>query len=405
MKIGKFAETNRLSIDAVRHYIDLGLVVPEKKGGQYVFDNRCQEDLKLIREYKELGFSLNEMKLIFLYRKFGSLAGYEQEDAYQAFFRDKYQRTGEEIEVLERARLKLKERIDQFRGEAGKTDRQTGINLRWLDLLNCPVCRGPLTLEEGEVIRNQVTGGRMVCSCGESFVIQDGILIAGGLDRGHEQSLLAADIPGYIQETDAGYLENLHKGLQWGERKLAEQNLHGKVMLELGSGIGFFLRYIYKALPQDSLYIAVDHSLGKHRFLKGLLDRVDGGPPILYICADFLNIPLKQRSVDMVVDHSGTSNYSFEHEAFLLREVDELVKDSSLLLGSYICFNRFSSGSRIEAQYRHNFIARNILQNIQELGYTTVEDRLLEPVGRGGKYENFFVEGEEVVPYLYIGKR
>ena len=30
MKISKFAEVNNVSVDTIRHYLDLGLIIPEK---------------------------------------------------------------------------------------------------------------------------------------------------------------------------------------------------------------------------------------------------------------------------------------------------------------------------------------------------------------------------------------
>lgn len=33
MKIGKFGEVNNISIDTIRHYMDLGLLIPERKEG------------------------------------------------------------------------------------------------------------------------------------------------------------------------------------------------------------------------------------------------------------------------------------------------------------------------------------------------------------------------------------
>ena len=64
MKIGKFGEVNNISIDTIRHYMDLSLIIPEKRRTLF-FDEYCQTDLELILHYKDLGFSLNEIKELF----------------------------------------------------------------------------------------------------------------------------------------------------------------------------------------------------------------------------------------------------------------------------------------------------------------------------------------------------
>ncbi|MCQ6325313.1 MerR family transcriptional regulator, partial [Bacillus cereus] len=80
MKISKFAEVNNVSVDTIRHYMDLGLVISEKKGSHYFFDEYCQKDIELILEYKWLGFSLYEIKELFLYKNLGKSLGYEKDN-------------------------------------------------------------------------------------------------------------------------------------------------------------------------------------------------------------------------------------------------------------------------------------------------------------------------------------
>lgn len=405
MRIGKFGEVNKLSIDTIRHYMDLGLIVPEKKGGHYFFDEHCQNDLEIILEFKGMGFSLNEIKEIFLYKNFGELTDYEQDTYYQSLFMDKYKQVEQEINNLIKIKEKLKTKLDVLSAKSKGSSWRMGIDLNVLDMLKCLKCSEKLILQDGIINRNQIMEGKLTCNCGEEYLVESGILKVGNSFQAasgphHEEFVLE-----YIHVTDPTYLENIRKVGEWLRRKLGQLSLNDKVVLELGSGVGFFLRNIFRELPENCLYIAVDRNLERHRFLKGVLERSGVKRNILFICADFLDIPIQEYSVDIVMDHSGTSNYSFEHEEFLLREVDSLFKPDCYLLGSFIAFKNFSAKSKIEARFRDNFIAKRIKENINTLNYISIEERTSEYIDRGGKYENFFVQGEEIYSYSFFGKR
>ena len=405
VKIGKFGEVNKLSINTIRHYMDLGLIVPEKKGGHYFFDESCQNDLEIILEFKGMGFSLNEIKQFFLYKNFGKFTDYENDTYYQSLFMDKYKQVEQEINNLVEIKDNLKVKLDEILAESKGSSLMMGIDLKVLDLLKCLRCSEKLILQDGIIHRNQIMEGKLICDCGEEYLVESGILKIGNAFQATSGPHLEEFVLEYIHETDPAYLENMKKVGEWSMRKLGQLDLNNKVLLELGSGVGFFLRNVFRELPENCLYIAVDRNLERHRFLKGVLERTGLNRNMLFICADFLHIPIQDYSVDVVIDHSGTSNYSFEHEEFLLHEVDYLFKPNCYILGSYIAFKNFSTKSKIGARFRDNFIARKIRRNITDLKYIPLEERTSEYIDRGGKYENFFVQGEEIYSYSFLGKR
>ncbi len=405
MKIGKFAQVNNLSIDTIRHYMDLGLILPEKQGGQYCFDSRCQKALEQILNLKGLGFNLSEIKIIFFYESFGRLTDYEGDIYYRELFIDKHRKVSEEIERLLKIKDKLKTEIDTMSEEPSEPAFEMGINLKNLELFKCSKCNGSLVLKDGSISNNQIINGTLKCSCGEEYVIESGILKAGNSIDISSVNFDNNYISDYISLTNASYLDNLHKGLEWSSRKIESLSLNEKVLLELGTGMGFFLRNIYNQLPGDCVYIAVDYNLERHKFLKKLIEKAPNPKNIIFMCSDFLEIPIKEKSVDYILDISGSSNYGFEHEEFLLKSMDSYVKEDAYLLGSFITFKNFSSNSLIERKYRKNFIIKNIKQEIESLNYKLIEERTSDTADKGGRYESFFVEGEMVCSYSFLGKR
>lgn len=406
MKIGKFAEDNNLSIDTIRHYMDLGLILPEKQGGQYYFDARCQKDLEHIMELKGMGFALSEIKIILLYMNFGKLTGYQEDVYYKALFQERFRKLENEIEKLMEIKNNLKSKIDDFSSREELNDfSETGIDLSFLSMLSCSKCGKNLILKDGTINNNQIIQGKLKCSCGEEYSIEDGILRVGTSQIENSPGSGESYLFEYISVTDSAYLDNLLKGLDWAGRKLSGLSLSGKVMLELGTGMGFFLRNVCEYLPDDCIYIAVDNNIARHKFLKSMLDKAENRKNVVFICADFLEIPIKKKMVDILLDISGTSNYSFYHEEFLLSPVDDLVKEEATLLGSYILFKNFSSNSLIESKFRKNFMFKNVKESINKLRFKMIDEKISEYVDKGGKYEDYFVEGETVYNYSYFGKR
>ncbi|MBE7123223.1 methyltransferase domain-containing protein [Bacillus cereus] len=405
MKIGKFGEKNNLSIDTIRHYMDLGLIIPEKKGGHYFFDEYCQKDIELILEYKWLGFSLNEIKELFLYKSLAKSMNYEKDTFYQSLFKLKYEKVEQEIQTLEERRDKLKVALNDLSITTEISNSIFGVDLRVLNFLACFKCSGNLILQDGIINSNQITEGKLTCNCGEEYVITSGILTAGKSFERSDRAYFEDHISDYIHATDSSYLENIHRAGEWAKKKLKQLDINDKVLLDIGSGLGFFLRNIYEELPEDCLYIAVDRDLNKLLFLKDIIERRNSKRNILFICADFLSIPIQNHSVDIVIDQSGTSNYSFENEIFLLHELNTLFKHDCYMLSSFILFKNFSINSQIPTRFRENFMSSKVKEEIQKLQFNSIDERTSKFMERGGKYENFFVKGEEIYTYSFFGKR
>ncbi|MGN4627714.1 MerR family transcriptional regulator [Bacillus cereus group sp. MYBK29-1] len=405
MKIGKFGEVNNISIDTIRHYMDLSLIIPEKKGGHYFFDEYCQTDLELIIHYKDLGFSLNEIKELFFYKNLAKSMNYEKDTFYQSLFKLKYDKMQQEIELLENKRDKLKEVLQDLLLTNETSNSIMGIDLSVLHLLTCSKCSKKLILQDGIITNNQIIEGKLICNCGEEYMITSRIITAGELFKANERTSLEDTISNYIHETDNAYLENMLKEGEWAKKKLIHLDLNNKLILDIGSGLGFFLRSIYEELPEDCLYIAVDRDFNKLLFLKDVLARKNPRRNILFICADFLNIPIQNRSVDIVIDHSGTSNYSFEHADFLLHELNPLFKSNCYLLSLFILFKNFSLNSQITNNFRANFTLSKIKKELQNLQFQSIDESTSNYLKRGGKYEDFFVQGEEIYTYSFFGKR
>jgi len=405
MKIGKFAEENNISIETIRHYMDLGLIIPEKRGGHYDFDERCLKDLQEILLFKKMGFTLSEIKALFMYKRLGKLTPYQEEEYYIEWFKNKYKHISMQLEELTEMKKKLKNNLKELAAKETKKSFTMGVNIKILPLLVCPNCKEELTLFDGQIDNNQIINGRLQCNCGTDYVIEDGIILGNNRLKEGQNIFQENYLGQYINETNPEYVENIYKGLEWSYKKLQIKSLNNKVILDLGSGMGFMLRHIYNDLSDDVLYVAIDYDLGRHKFLKNMLEKSDAQKNILFICEDFLQVPLKDRSVDVLIDATGTSNYSFEHEDFALTLIDHYVKDKAVLIGSYILFKKFSMNSLIKEQYRKNFMINQIQNEISKLKFKVIDEKISNILSYAGMHENYFTEDEKVYTYIFYGER
>lgn len=402
MKIGEFAKRNQVSIDTIRHYMSLELLLPQKRNTQFEFDLRCQKDFEEIKYLKALGFTLSDIKNIFLVKHLGRMTSFQENDFYKDIFRGKLEDIDAKIDQLNLEKNGLKNEIRRLASVSDQDQFQMGIPLNCLTLFQCHRCGKPLVLENAVVKDNMVMEGKLKCKCGYGFEIRNGILYLDPLER---EGDLFPNIITYLQHTDEEYLKMVNKTLEWNYANIDFKDFENRILLELGSGHGFFLRRIYDELPESAIYIAVDFSPERMQFLKGIVEKAEIRKNVLFICCDFNQIPLRDYSVDVICDYTGSSNYGFDHREFLLKTADRYFKQDAALLGAYIIFKNFSMDSSIPPGNRQNFQMDTVKRQIRDLGFVAKTEYTSGAVTRGGIYEDYFNSDENILSYCFIGKR
>lgn len=404
MKISRFAHKNKVSIDTIRHYMDMKLLLPLKNGGQYDFDAQTQEDMTEISQLKSLRFSLKEIQKIIEYKRLSNLPA----KAYKAHLIDCYTqqltKLTQDIKALEKTADDLKQLLTET-GQASNTKSKIGIHLDLITYLTCPKCHAKhLNLASNRIENNMIIEGSLTCSCDYTLQIKDGILLGEGyFDSDYSQQFILSD---YIKETDTDLIANIRKGINWFDKKLPSQAFDTQVIMELGSGSGFFIRGAIDRIKNAQLYLAIDYDKGRHKHIKGLLESSGIDIPIQFICCDFANIPLKKHCIDILVDSSGSSNYGFDHDEFLLNQVQDFVKVDSHLIASYIIFEKFSSTHPLPLSHRKIFTKQDIINNVKDNNYKITACDQGNSYNKESPQENYFTKDDLVSNiWLYAQKR
>ena len=412
MKISEFANKYGISNDTVRYYMKLNLIVPQKKGGHYIFDKECEEELQEVLKLKDMGFSLQEIKKIFYFKRIGKLTSYQKNNYYQNLYKEKINEIEKEIENLKEAKLDLKEKIADLEKNSPQNKSVLGIGLDALSLFACPDCQGNLSLSAENVKDNQVLKGSLNCNCGKSFKIIDGILYTNSINESDlkiDEELIERDhIEKYIKATEPEFMDETYQSLEWLKQNFEELDLTNKIILEPGSGYGYFLRQIYESIPESAYYICIDNEPQMNKYLKSILEMTGEKSNIIFITADLPELPLKNDLVDIMVDFTGTSVYSFQHEDFLPQQLERYFKEKIIMLATFIIYDKFGPNNIVKRPYRYNFMYREVKNNLIKQGFEIKHEHKSETkkIKKSmGKYEDFAQPGDKIYSYQLKAER
>lgn len=405
MKIGQFARKYEVSIDTIRYYMELMLIIPEKVGGQYEFGEGCMRDLEEILWLKTANFSLNEIQRVFTLKRLTSLKNDEDISYYKELFNNKknelINRRNEIDEIIEKIEMKIKDTQNKI----NDVQMKLGLPIELLHLLACPKCKRDFILNRASVENNHIINGELKCNCGYEANIKDGIVILqNNYVKPYDDEV---DLEGhFVEQTSSEFVNLLYKSSQWMVNKLDIKNQKGKVILEPGTGSGMFLSSIFKDIPQDCVYISVDHDIELMRKVKEKVQNhyIDGS--FIFISSDFLEIPIKDNSIDVVIDHFGTTNYAFKGEGYLINLIDYKVKKGGKWIGDYL---NFKPGAKSLLQYpeknRKYFYLKNIIESFEKSKFKAIEMMDMGYTEKGGIYERFFIEGDRLYDFVYYGEK
>lgn len=95
----------------------------------------------------------------------------------------------------------------------------------------------------------------------------------------------------YIQETDDQIIANIRQSKNWFDKQTPAHAFQDQLVLELGSGSGFFIRSALKRIDESKAYIAVDYDLSRHQYLKNLLEQSGSDVPIQFFAVNLMKFP------------------------------------------------------------------------------------------------------------------
>lgn len=411
MKIGSFAKQHNVTINAVRHYIEKKLLLPKKDGSQYDFDENCNDDMKKIMFLKNIGFTLTEIQEIFSITRFSLLKSDYDVNCYLDLISSKKNLLLGEKNKIESSIFMLNEEIERLKVSEYKNSEQAVQNLGFpidmLHLLSCPKCGNSLSIKGATIDNNMIFEGTLLCRCSYSANIDNGIIISD-LNNNNNNCKINYDkyfSKSYKNVSNIDWINFMYDGLCW-ISKVMDMDTHSKkVILDLGTGSGTLYKHIQDSL-KDSVYIATNNELSVLKDFKYNLEKYSFNENTIFICGDYLSIPLKNKSVDIILDYYASTRFSYFYNDYLFNSVISKLIPNGNLIGTYIYTDSNSNILKIyEKNTRSLFYKDNLLSNLKALNFSNSTFVHLDQVNEIAPFKDLLHEDDVLYQVGYIGTK
>lgn len=355
MKIGTFAKKYNTNISTIRHYMDRGLLLPQKNGGQYDFTSRDCMEMELILELKSIGFHLVELE-----RYINITRLYDRKDSalYSKLYdilAHKHNTMELEKQALEKKMMLVSKKILEIEQlqikdfeKISAASPSSGVPLEFLPFMACPHCHNALNLDDAAIYDNSIHNGVLHCSCGYEGLIRNGIIFTGNMtfldDQPEFFDLYYGGNP-FLKEFDSmlfecidqsstQFLTSIYKAGLWVHDMLKTQDRSYSCVLFPDISTHFLYSYHTAPYLKNSLILITALTEQALIPMKKHLESLNTGLKIVYFVNQDGNLPLKNHSIDLMIDFLGTMNLSLFSRTPYLDLVSRYFKPESYIAGA-----------------------------------------------------------------------
>ncbi|BFH62667.1 MerR family transcriptional regulator [Paenibacillus azoreducens] len=338
MKIGAFAKKFGVSVDTVRYYIELELLLPDKKASaQYEFTPSCVDDMAFINEMKQYHFTLQEIRQMLLLKRIADFTVAEDVNRYYLRWMDeKKQQLKREKEELENSLRRLENKLLALQDET-RSDAEIGVPYSFLPLLYCPSCRIPLQIRNACLQGKYMLSAQLSCCCSYRAEIRNGILLTS--TKRNARSTYAY---GYDHERfkliSSAFIGLTEKGNLWMARRLISESAKHRLIVEANADVYAVLPRYISSLPPETMYVFCGTSSELLIRLQKRLTQSHENLQALYIVNGDWQLPLAPATVDLIVDSFSFNDFSLENRLFPLLPMLPYLKPDARVLGQYLYY-------------------------------------------------------------------
>lgn len=283
-----------------------------------------------------MGFPLESIHRMLSLRRISSFAPRKDQDELLRLFSEQDARLTERINSLLRSQELLRRSMESI--QSGRKQAPiTGVPLKMLRLLACPVCGKNLVIQNASMDSRYIFEAEVNCRCGYTAPIRNGILLTPNRnqslydkpDTGRE---LYLDLP-------SATLSLFEKSYHWLENSLLSSGLSGRVLWESYVNAWFFLHNHLELLSDGTELIVTDKFPETLAAYKEIIEQKGGPLDILYIADAGVTPPLKKGCVDIAVDFFASNEHNFYHYDFWPDHMYPYLKKNAVLTGVYFYFD------------------------------------------------------------------